>query len=255
MSGEQWFGVVIVVIAAGVIAIVQLGKYKYRIKRYMTIRLSRLVSSLKGMLRNKRGGENSAAGSGLDKMSEEEKSVAELQRLQELIEDRKQVASESDISYHLWGLYRNHFRIAGHEPAVHHARNGEWYEIRILRSGENSGLNEFEFKLKGDRYRFVDDEERQGWSDNIKRFSLFLYDNTGRCLIEIPMRVRVDRNGRTYSIASGGPKAFLTGDWINDFINVKLKNQSVRNQQIRAQKHRERLSEIEDLKDRFGIQD
>jgi hypothetical protein len=69
------------------------------------------------------------------------------------------------------------------------------------------------------------------------------------------MKVRVDRWGRNYSISSDGPDAFLPGDWINDFINATLKQQRIRNQEIRAQKHQERLWEIEDLKDRFGISD
>jgi len=90
---------------------------------------------------------------------------------------------------------------------------------------------------------------------NTKLFSLFLYDDSDRCLIEIPMKMKVDSSGRQYSILLDGPKAFLPGGWINDFINVKLKHQSLRNQEIRAQKHQERLFEIEDLKDRFGILD
>jgi hypothetical protein len=69
------------------------------------------------------------------------------------------------------------------------------------------------------------------------------------------MKMKVDSPGRIYSIATDGPKAFLPGDWINDFINVKLKHQSIRNQEIRAQKHQERMFEIEDLKNRFGISD
>ena len=127
--------------------------------------------------------------------------------------------------------------------------------MKILKVRTENDLNKLEFELKGDKYRFIDDEETQGWSLNQKTFSLFLYDETGRCLIEIPMKLRVDSSGRNYSVASGGPEAFLAGDWIKDFINVKLKHQSIRNQEIRAQKHQERLREIEDLKGRFGIQD
>ena len=69
------------------------------------------------------------------------------------------------------------------------------------------------------------------------------------------MKVRVDRLGRNYSILSEGPRAFLPGDWISEFINVKLKRQSIRNREIREQKHKERLAEIEELKNRFGISD
>jgi hypothetical protein len=109
--------------------------------------------------------------------------------------------------------------------------------------------------LQGAKYQFVDDEEKQGWRENIKFFSLFLYDDSDRCLIEIPMKMRVDKLGRNYSILSDGPKAFLPGGWLNDFVNVTLIHQHIRNQEIRAQKHQERLFEIEDLKDRFGISD
>ncbi len=61
--------------------------------------------------------------------------------------------------------------------------------------------------------------------------------------------------GRSYSILSDGPRAFLPGDWVNEFIRVKLKHQRLQSQEIRDQKHQERLWEIEDLKDRFGIRD
>ena len=74
-------------------------------------------------------------------------------------------------------------------------------------------------------------------------------------LIEIPRKMRIDKWGRNYSILSDGPNAFLPGGWINDFISVTLKHQHIRNQEIRAQKHQERLSEIEGLKGRFGILD
>ncbi len=185
----------------------------------------------------------------------EEMSKVELERLQRLIEDRKQIARDTDISYHLWSLYRSNFRDASAQAPDRNIHNGEWYEVKTLRTRTRNGLNEFEFELKGRRYRFVDDEEKQGWRENIKFFSLFLYDDSGRCLIEIPMKVRIDRSGRNYSILSDGPTAFLPGSWTNDFINVRLKRQSLRNQEIRKQKHQERLHEIEDLKTRFGIPD
>jgi len=188
-------------------------------------------------------------------MTAEEKSKAEFARLQKIIEDRKQIAWDTDISHHLWGLYSNHFRSIAAEPVDHSNQDGEWYQVNILRTSSGNGLNEIVFELKGARYRFVDDEEMHGWSDNLKYFSLFLYDHADRCLIEIPMKIKVDSLGRTYSISSGGPNAFLPGDWIKHFIDVTLKNQSIRNQEIRAQKHQERLAEIEDLKARFGISD
>lgn len=250
MSGETLFALVIVVVVIFGIAIVQLGKHQQRIRRLVLDRLDALSRILR---RREDEPDGSVVGSRSKAVSDEEESRAELKRLQRLIEDRKQVARETDISYHLWGLYRDHFLGDGQHSTDRFSRNGEWYDVTIHRAGENNGLNEFEFELKGDRYRFVDDEEAQGWCETIKLFSLYLYDGSGRCLIEIPMKVRVDKRGRAYSIVSDGPKAFLPGDWINDFINVKLKNQSIRNREIRAQKHKERLSEIEDLRDRFGI--
>jgi hypothetical protein len=127
--------------------------------------------------------------------------------------------------------------------------------VKILHASTANGLNKYEFELKGASYRFVDDEENQGWADKTKLFSVFLYDDSDRCLIEIPMKVKIDKWGSNYSIMSNGPNAFLPGGWVNDFINVKLKQQHIRNQEIREQKHQERLWEIEDLKDRFGISD
>ena len=188
-------------------------------------------------------------------MTAEEKSKVELERLQKLIEDRKQVARDTDVAYHLWGLYTSYFRGSGPKSLLRTFQDGEWYDVKILRTRSRSGLNEFEFELKGDKYRFVDDEEKQGWRENTKYFSLFLYDDSGRCLIEIPMKMRVDSEGRDYSILSDGPRAFLPGRWAHDFINVRLKHQSIRNQEIRSQKHQDRLREIEDLKARFGIAD
>lgn len=187
--------------------------------------------------------------------SEEEKSRAELGRLQKLIEDRKQIARDTDISYHLWDFYKSHFRESDAQSLDRLLQDGEWYDVKILNTRTDNGLNKFEFRLKGARYQFVDDEENQGWGDKVKYFSLFLYEGTDKCLIEIPMKVKIDKWGRKYSVLSDGPKAFLPGGWINDFINVKLKHQRIRNQEIRDQKHQERLWEIEDLKDRFGISD
>ena len=184
-----------------------------------------------------------------------EESEAELERLQKLIEGRKQVAWNTDIAHHLWGLYKDLLPYTRLNSLDRYVQGREWYDVKILHVSTQDGVNEFEFELKGARYRFVDDEEQQGWREHVKFFSLSLYDDSNRCLIEIPMRMKVDSEGRNYSILSGGPNAFLLGGWISDFINVKLKHQRMRNQEIRAQKHQERLSEIEDLKGRFGILD
>jgi hypothetical protein len=182
-----------------------------------------------------------------------EESEAELERLQKLIDDRKQIAWDTDISHHLWGLYKRLLPNISPHSLDRTIQNGEWYDVKVLQVSTQNGLNKFEFELKGAKYKFVDDEEQQGWREKMKLFSLFLYDDSDRCLIEIPMKMNVDSSGRKYSISSGGPNAFLLGGWINDFINVKLKHQSLHNQEIRAQKHQERLFEIEDLKNRFGI--
>ena len=120
-------------------------------------------------------------------------------------------------------------------------------EARIIR------FVRLHFEMKGARYRFVDNDATPPWALSVKVFSLFLYDDEDRCLIEVPNKVQVDRTGRRYTIHPGGPKAFLPGDWTREFISTKLKHQRIRNQEIRAQKHQERLSEIDDLKDRFGI--
>ena len=185
----------------------------------------------------------------------EKKSKAELEQLRKLIEDRKKIARDTDISHHLWGLYKSHLQTTGLHSLEQHIQDGEWYDVKILQVSSQNGLNKFEFELKGTRYTFVDDEETQNWSSNTKFFSLFLYDDSGRCLIEVPMKIKVDSTGRRCSIGSDGPKAFLPGDWVNDFTSVTLKHQRIRNQEIRAQKHQERLSEIEELKNRFGLSD
>jgi hypothetical protein len=152
-------------------------------------------------------------------------------------------------------LYKNHFRFTNPQSLDPLNQDGEWYGVKILQVSIKNNLNKFEFELNGAKYKFIDDEENRNWSDKVKFFSLFLYDDSDHCLIEIPMKVKVDRWGRKYSVLSGGPKAFLPGGWTNDFINATLINQSIRKKEIRAQKHQERLWEIEDLKDRFGISD
>ena len=252
MQGEHVFLLAVVVIVVVVTAIMQISKNRHRITRAI---LRRLNIDPELLQRKPREPGQASTAPGSQGLTEEERSKAELARLQEFIEDRKQVARDADVSYHLWGFYRSLFRNAASGSLEHYVQDGEWYDVNILRAGARDGRNEFEFELKGARYKFVDDEEKQGWRENIKFFSLFLYDDSGRCLIEIPMKMRVDKLGRNYSIMSEGPRAFLPGEWVNDFINVKLKHQSIRNQEIRAQKHQERLWEIKDLKDRFGLSD
>lgn len=188
-------------------------------------------------------------------VSEEEQSKAELARLRRLIEDRKRIARESDVCYHLWHLYKDCFRGPDEQLLYQTIQDRRWYDIKILRVSTKDGVNEFEFELQGGKYKFVDDEEKQGWRENLKYFSLFLYDDSNRCLIEVPMRMRVDSMGRDYAILMDGPSAFVPGRWVSDFINVRLKHQSINNQEIRSQKHQDRLREIEDLKTRYGIVD
>lgn len=252
MTSEQLFVLVLVVIAVIVGAILYASKYRHRMQRVIFDRLhiSPYTRQRKADVPEQPDTESEAK----DLISEED-SKAELERVKKVIEDRKRIAMEADISHHLWGLYKSHFRFTSDQSLDPYVQDGEWYNVKTLRARTQNGLNEFEFELKGARYKFVDDEERQGWADKLKFFSLFLYDDSNRCLIEIPMKLRVDKVGRNYSISSDGPKAFLPGGWIKDFINVKLKHQHLRNEAIREQKHQERLSEIEELKDRFGIWD
>ena len=249
MTSEQLFVLVIVVIVG---AIMYVSKIRHRIKRVI---FHRLNISPDAEQRKPHVPEQPFTESESEDLISEEDSKAELERLKRHIEDRKRIAKDTDISHHLWSLYKSLFRFASTQSLDHYIQDGEWYNVKTLRVGTQNGLNEFEFELKGAKYKFVDDEERHGWADKMKCFNLVLYDDSNRCLIEIPMKLRVDRWGRNYSISSDGPKAFLPGDWIQDFINVKLKHQRLRNQEIRAQKHQERLSEIQDLKDRFGIWD
>jgi hypothetical protein len=248
MTSEQLFVLVTVVI---MVAILQVSKNQHRIKR---VSLDRLNISPDAEQQKPHETEQPFTESESMVLTAEE-SKAELERLQKIIEDRKQIARDTDISHHLWGLYKSGLRSTSPHSLDLYTQDGEWYDVKILQVSTQNGLNKFEFELKGAKYKFVDDEENQAWCENMKSFSLFLYDDLDRCLIEIPMKTQVYSLGRKYSISSGGPKAFLLGDWINDFINVKLKHQHIHNQEIRAQKHQERLCEIEDLRDRFGILD
>ena len=189
------------------------------------------------------------------RLSSEQQTKSELARLQALIEERKRIARDTDVSHHLWSFYKNYFRNPHSRPLDLFMQEGEWYDVKIIQAKTENGLNKFIFTLKGAKYTFVDDEENQGWSDKTKSFSLNLYDSAGRCIIEVPMKVMMDKWGKHHSVMSDGPTAFLPGEWVNDFINVKLKHQHIHNQEIREQKHKERLQEIEDLKKRFGISD
>lgn len=231
MASEQLLILAIVVIVVITVAIVQVRKNRHRIKRVVLEWSEPRVPTA------------------------EEMSKAELERIQELIKDRKQIAGKTDISYHLWSLYISHFRCSSPQSMDHKNQDGKRYDLKILQVSTKNNLNKFEFELNGTKYKFVDDEEKQSWRIHMKYFSLFLYDDSDRRLIDIPIKLRVDGEGKSYSIGSDAPKAFLPGGWINEFIYASLKHQSIRNQEIRAQKHQERLWEIEDLKDRFGISD
>jgi hypothetical protein len=242
----------VVLLTTGVFVLRRLMQRRNSISNAIVKRLSVLFGQAPG---ERASPAPALSGNESTSLSDEEKVIAELQRLEALVEDRKQIAKSSDISYHLWEFYESHFHPRARRSANNHAPVGGWEDTRILKSNSNNGLNECRFELKGARFRFVDDEDQRGWCENIKFFSLSLYDDRDRCLIEIPIKVRVDKNGNNYSIGSGGPNAFLPGLWVNDFINTKLKHQFKRSREIREKKHRERLQEIEDLKNRFGLTD
>lgn len=252
MTGEQLFMLVIVVIAALAVAFLLARK---KINPFGRMIWNRPIKSLRNFRRKRRDSEYRVVESEPKTLSAEAASKAELERLQKIIRDRIQIAWETDISYHLWNLYKNYFRSTSPELLGSYDLDGKWYDLKILQAGSSNNLNKYEFELNGTRFKFVDDEEQRAWSDNMKYFSLFLYDDSGRCLIEIPMKLRVDRWGKHYSPSSDAPNAFIPGDWISEFVNATLKHQSLRNQEIRAQKHQERLWEIEDLKARYGISD
>jgi len=254
MSSELLFVFMIVIFVAILIAITitQVSELRHRFKRMI---LDRLNINPAAEQYKPQEPDQPFTESESKVLSAEQKSQAEFEKLQKLIEDRKKIARDADLSHHLWGLYKNHFRSTHSQSINKYIPDGEWYGMKILRDNSQNGLNEFEFELKGSKYKFIDDEDKQGWSDRTKCFSLLLFDDSDRCLIEVPMKVKVDRWGSTYSILSNGPRSFLPGEWSKDFINVKLKNQRIRNQDIRAQKHQERLEEIEDLKHRFGFLD
>lgn len=234
-----------------IVAIIQLSEIRHWIKRVI---LDRLKISPQSGRRKPRKPEQPFSESELAVMTAKESKI-ELVRIQKLIEIQKKIAWDKDIAHHLWDLYKTHLASTSPHSLDRYFQDGEWYDVKILQENTQNGQTKIEFELKGSKYKFVDNEEKQGWRETMKTFSLFLYDDSDHCLIEIPMKMKVDSEGRNYSISSGGPNAFLPGGWTNDFIDVKLKHQSIRNEKIREQKHQERLREIEDLKDRFGSLD
>jgi hypothetical protein len=252
MTNELLFGLVILFLVVVGAAMIHTSQNR----RWLKNAILGLLQKVQGARRGASDGSKTILAKGeWQEMSTEQQTMAEWKRLQAIIDERKQIARDTDISHHLWSFYKGFFLDSSPQSLNRFVQDGEWYDVKILKAFSQSGLNKFDFELKGARYRFVDDEENQGWGDTTKYFSLFLYDDAGRCLIEIPMKIKVDRWGRNYSLMSDGPKAFLPGGWVNDFINVKLKQQRLQNQEIREQKHQERLWEIEELKERFGIKD
>ncbi len=250
MSGELLFLLAILVTVAIVAAIVRARKKRRGITRKDW---DRFYLDPEQSIADQREQLNAGSESGV--LSSEEESRLELERLRKLITDRMKIAWETDISYHVWSLYKSHFWSTGPDFNNPFSHDGKWYELKILKSAKRNDLKIFDFELSGVRYRFVDNEDTQNIFNNIKLFNLCLYDDADRCLMEIPMKLRVDDFGKTYSISADSPKAFILGNWIKGFINVSLKHQNIRNQEIRAQKHQERLREIEELKDKFGIAD
>src|SRR5690606_17588239 len=97
-------------------------------------------------------------------LTTEEESRLELERLQKLITDRKKIAWETDISYHVWNLYRTHFRAMGPHIINPLEHDGKWWELKLLKNSKLNDVKNFEFELSGVRYRFEDDEERQSIS-------------------------------------------------------------------------------------------
>jgi len=251
MTSENLFELLAVVAVVAVVAIMLVSKIQLWIKHVILVRFKVRSEAEK---RKPHKPEQPFTESEPEVITIDE-SEAELVALRKLIDGRKQVAIDADISYHLWGLYNSFLQQTKPDSLDRNIQGGEWYDVKILQVSIQNGLNKYEFELSGTKYKFVDDEDRQGWRVGMKIFSLFLYDDSDRCLIEIPMKMVVDSSGRNYSILSGGPNAFIPGDWINHFTNVKLKHQSIHNREIRAQKHQERLIEIEDLKNRFGFLD
>ena len=213
MTGELLFMLAMVVIA---VAILHKSKNLHRIKRVI---LDRLNISPEAEQRKPHEPKRPVTESEpkVLTLTEEEMSKAELERLQKLIGDRKKSAWETDISYHLWNLYKTYFRCTSPPSMDRYNQDGKWYDLKILQASTKNNLNKFEFELNGVKYKFVDDEEKQGWGDKIKYFNLFLYDDSDCCVIDIPMQVRVDRWGRIIPFYQTGQKHFclVTGSTIS----------------------------------------
>ena len=138
MSGEVIFLLVSVIIVLVAVAVMELSKHRRRIKHYVVNRLNKLLEALQG----KTGDEvQSGMGSGAASLNTEEQSKAELRRLQKVIDDRKQVASDTDISYHLWDLYISHFRTGGSQSLERFVQDGEWYDVNVLKTSSANGLS------------------------------------------------------------------------------------------------------------------
>ena len=67
-------------------------------------------------------------------LTAEDKSRAELERLEKLIKDRKKRAWETDISHHLWNLYETHFRCTNPQSMDRYNQDDKWYDLKILQT-------------------------------------------------------------------------------------------------------------------------
>jgi hypothetical protein len=179
MSGEQFFMLVILAIVVTAVVLIFLSKNRHRIK-YVVSNWLKSGSSVEQD--NTRQTEQPLTASDAHELTPKE-SEAELQRLRGLIEDQKQIAQNTDISHHLWSLYKSLVEHTDPKSPLHFNQGGEWYDVKVLRSSIENGLKKYQFELKGSTYTFADDEEQHAWRVNLKLFSLFLYDDSGRCLI------------------------------------------------------------------------
>ena len=105
MTSEQ-FIVLVILIVIIVVAIMQVSKNRRRIKRAI---LNRFNVKTEARQQRPHEPEQPFTESEPRVMTAEESKV-ELERLQKLIEDRKQIAMDTDISHHLWGLYTSLLR-------------------------------------------------------------------------------------------------------------------------------------------------
>jgi len=150
MTSEQLFVIVAVII---VVAIIHASKNRHRIKRVI---LDRLNISPETEQREPHEPEQPFTESE-PKVLTAEQSKAELERLQKLTEDRKQIARNTDISHHIWGLYKSLLQYTSPDSLDRHIQDGEWYDVKILQVSTQNELDNFEFELKGAKYKFVDD--------------------------------------------------------------------------------------------------